>query len=252
MAGRQGLLAEAEIGQVDVVRAVAGVEQEVARLDVAVDQAARMGGVQRGGHLGDDAHRTRHWQRAGLVDERPDVASLDVAHRDEQDAGRLAGPEDRDDVRVVDRRRGPRLPDEPLPETLVAGQVGGQDLERDRTVQPRVLSTVDDRHPAPADLLVEAIARDLRANGEFVGCPRGFVVAQHASSACPPASVRWRFSRDSVRRTVRWGAVAAARTSPGITGLIHACGAAVSPQARRPEALHGSVYVGLNGSTLIR
>ena len=39
--------------------------------------------------------------------QRPDVTAAHEPHRDEQHAPRLAGLEDRDDVRIVHGRRGP-------------------------------------------------------------------------------------------------------------------------------------------------
>ena len=42
-------------------------------------------------------------ERPLAAQQLPQVGSLDVAHRDEQGAVRLAGLEDRDDVRVVER-----------------------------------------------------------------------------------------------------------------------------------------------------
>ncbi len=56
-------------------------------------------------------------------------------------------------MRLVYAGRGPRFPDESLTEGLILGQSGGQDLEGDIAVQPRVVGTVDDGHAAAADLL---------------------------------------------------------------------------------------------------
>src|ERR1035441_5939631 len=209
-------------------------------------------------------------------DRGPPVAALDGAHRDEQDAARLAGLEDRDDVRMVDRRRGPGFPDEAPPEALVTGELGGQDLQRDAPatgatgvdarprgpgspdeappealvtgelggqdlqrdapVQPRVVSAVDDRHSAPADLLVEAVTRDSRANGEFIGDPRG-LVAHRASSARPPRSGAAGAPRDSIRRTVLLGKPSQpGESAQAHRGDPHARGTTVSFRARRPEA----------------
>ena len=66
------------------------------------------------------------------------VAARHVAHRDVQHAVGLARAVDRDDVRIVDRGRGPRLPDEPLPELVVSASAGVDDLQRDRPPQPLV------------------------------------------------------------------------------------------------------------------
>ena len=56
----------------------------------------------------------RRLQRALRAQERLEVGALDVAHGDEQAAVGLAGLVDRDDVRMVDRRRELGLAQEPL------------------------------------------------------------------------------------------------------------------------------------------
>ena len=106
-------------------------------------------------------------QRAGPVQQAVHVLAADEAHRDEQHAVGLAGLEDRDDVGVVHRGRGPGFPDEPLPERLVPGQSGRQDLERDPAVQPDVVGPVDHGHAAPADLLHHLVAADLRGRARI-------------------------------------------------------------------------------------
>src|SRR5258706_40107 len=42
----------------------------------------------------------------------------------------------------------------------VPGNLCGQELERDKTVQPRVFRLVDDAHPPAAQLLHDAVMRD--------------------------------------------------------------------------------------------
>ena len=122
--GRLRGLADAEVRQVRVIfRAVLGqaAEQHVGRLHVPVHQPAGVRRVQRGGHLGHDPGGAGRRQRAGPVQQAVHVLAADVAHRDEQHAAGLAGVEDRDDVRVVHRGRGPGFPDEPPPESRRPG-----------------------------------------------------------------------------------------------------------------------------------
>src|SRR5580693_8935744 len=69
-------------------------------------------------------------------------------------------------MRVVNGGRRPRLPDEALPEGLVACQRRSQDLERDQAAQALVPRAEHDGHPAPADLLLQPVARDPRARSE--------------------------------------------------------------------------------------
>ena len=58
--------------------------------------------VERTRHLLDVEERLPERERPFLLDQRPEVATLDVAHRDVQMALGLAGVVDRDDVRVVE------------------------------------------------------------------------------------------------------------------------------------------------------
>ncbi len=82
------MLAESEVGQVDMLGVtVAGpAQQHVPRLDVAMDQAVRVRGVQGRGDLASDFERAGRAQPAVAVEQRPDVAMADVAHRNEQHA----------------------------------------------------------------------------------------------------------------------------------------------------------------------
>src|SRR4029077_14074648 len=77
------------------------------------------------------------------------VAALDVAHRDVQGALLLARVVDRDDVRVVDRRREARLAHEALAERLILGELWRDELERDRAVEVELHGPIDHAHAAP-------------------------------------------------------------------------------------------------------
>ncbi len=171
--------------------AVGGVQQHVGRLDVPVHQAVQVGRVQRRRHLGDDADRPVRGQRAQLVDQPADVAALDVAHGDEQHAVAVAGREDRDDVRVVHRGRGPRFADEPLPERLVPAQHGRQQLQGDVAAQLDVAGAVDQRHAAPADLLLQPVTGHLGADRVRLG----IWVVPPGHSASPSVLRPWISSR---------------------------------------------------------
>ena len=163
-------------------------EQHVGRLDVAVHQPAGMRRVQRGRHLLDNAGGAARRQRALSVEQAAHILPADETHRDKQDPLSLAGLEDRDDVRMVNRCGGPRFPDEPLPEDLVQGEIRGQDLQGHPAVKPDVTGAVDDSHSAAADLLDYPVASYLRARNEITE-RRTKLLAHHASSVRPaPAS----------------------------------------------------------------
>jgi hypothetical protein len=133
----------------------------------------QMGRVQRGRDLGDDARSTRAaLQRAELaVEQRAHVAPADIAHRDEQDSAGFAGLEYRDDVRVVNGRRSPRLTDEPL-------------AERDRRGQSRVPGS---------SVRPMAVEPDVDGRGRRPPC--------RPSRSAPPAGSRLSASRTRCRRS---------------------------------------------------
>ena len=130
---------------------VARGEQHVRRLDVAVHEARGVGGVERRRDLRDDRRRAHGLQAPAAQQERVQVAARDVAHDEVQRPGLLAGGVHRHDVRVVDRRRHARLAAEALAKLGVAGEVGGDDLQRDRALEVELQRAVDDAHAAAAD-----------------------------------------------------------------------------------------------------
>ena len=130
------------------VRRVTGIEKDVARSDIAMDQAVRVRRIQRRRYLGNDVPGVAEWQRAEPVKQRPRVPAADIAHGDIQGPARLVSVVDGNDVRMVHRGGRSCLADDTGPEGGVAGQVRRQHLERHSTVQPSVLGQVDSRHAA--------------------------------------------------------------------------------------------------------
>jgi hypothetical protein len=88
-----------------------------------VNETAPVRGVERVAELSDRLCSLGRGKRAGSQP-FPEVAALDVPHRDEQTLLCLTGFGDRDDVRVVEAGRELRLLEKPLPEALVLGEPG--------------------------------------------------------------------------------------------------------------------------------
>ncbi len=151
---------EPEVGQVDVT---VGRDEDVRRLDVAVDESTRVRCVQGGCDLPGDRDGLFLRQRP-RCEQLLELGALDVAHGDVQLAGDLAGVVDGDDVRVVDRGGQPRLAQEPLAEALVLGELGGEDLQRDQPLEREIVGAVDDSHPAAADQRLDSVAGKLAAD----------------------------------------------------------------------------------------
>ena len=108
LGGRDGL-GQPEVGQERVLGAVLARDEDVAGLDVAVHEAVPVRLVERAGDLRDDADRPLGLERRSASRIAPQVGALDVAHRHVEQPVLLAGVEDLDGVRVVDRGRQPAL-----------------------------------------------------------------------------------------------------------------------------------------------
>ena len=165
------MLAEPEVRQVHVIQVTAAglPQQNVGGLDVAVHQSVGVRGVQRRGDLARDYRGPFRAQAAFRLDQRSDVTMSDVSHGNEQDPSRLASLEHRDDVRVVDARRGARLAHEPLSERLVLAEVRGEDLQGDQAAEAEVEGTVDDGHAATADPFLDLVPGELLPWSEIAG-----------------------------------------------------------------------------------
>ena len=147
------------------------------RLDVAVDDAGGVGGVERFGDLAQQGHGPGRLQRSLAVDQVPQVSALDQAHRHDQLAVDLARVEDRHHRGVVEAGGETGLAQETLAEALAVDQLAGDHLQGHRAFEPEVGGPVDDPHAAAGDQGVDAVAGDDGANREF----------SHAAVIPPPA-----------------------------------------------------------------
>ena len=173
---RDLVLHEPEVSQICVVDRLAvgsrPLGQDVGGLDVAVDEAALVRDAQPARDLRDDVGRPSQRQRALLPDQRLQVGAGDVSHRDVEEAVLLARVVDRDDVRVVDRRRETRLAHEPLAKGVVLRELGAQHLERDLVPEAHVVGPEDDAHAAAPEHSLDAIRGEVRAHAGHVADAR--------------------------------------------------------------------------------
>ena len=144
---------DAEVGE----HASLALEQDVLRLDVAMDDALPLGVSQRVGHRPGDPQRVRQ-RELGLARQAvPERLALHVGHGEPEPAGRFTGVVDRQDVRVVEPGGEPDLPDEPLGAQRVR-QLGMEDLQGDGAVVPEIAGEIDRGHAATAELALEQVA----------------------------------------------------------------------------------------------
>ena len=160
-AGGQFAVARQKLGQPEVadVRLAALVEQDVGRLQVAVQDAPLVRVVHRLGHGRDHPHGG-----PGIGGEvrQPlgEARAGDQLHREV--APLLVPPdlEDRHDVRVVEPRHGLGLVLEP-PEIVLGGQQAGlEHLQGDGSVEADLARLVDDPHAAPAEHAAQLVVAE--------------------------------------------------------------------------------------------
>ena len=149
------------------------VDEDVVRLDVAVDEAVPV----REGERGQDLARVADRDLTGGVPEADEQllerSPVQVLHRDVVGALGLAAVVDRDDVRVRERGGVLRFAAEALDELLVGGVAVVEDLDRDAAPELLVLGQVDVGHAPGA----RACGRcgSARRRGCRSGCRYGHV-----------------------------------------------------------------------------
>ena len=143
------------------LRAPVPVEQDVLRLDVAVDEPLVVREREPARDLQPQLDRLTRAQRPSLRHQLLQVHPVHVFEDDELAPILLAPVDHRDDVRVSQLRDGARLAAEALDVVVVPRELLVQDLQRDRPFEQAVVRAVDARHAARADELLELItARD--------------------------------------------------------------------------------------------
>lgn len=127
-------------------------EEDVVGLDVAVDDAGAVGGVERPADVAGEQGDLSGSPRAESVDHVGEAHPGEVLHDEEGRAVvQLSRVEDRDDAGVVDLRDDPRLPLESQPRAGVAEPVGADQLEDDVAPEPLVAGEEDGPHsPSPS------------------------------------------------------------------------------------------------------
>ena len=149
--------------EVHEIREVVGRQQHVLRLDVAVDQAICVRGVQSRRHLRDDRRRPPRLQRAVRPQLVLQAGAVDQAHVDVQRPVDVAEVVHGDDVRFLQPCRHPGLPPETLLIALVCGHLRTQHLHRHHPFLDGVIRAIDLAHTADTDQGAQLIRPELRA-----------------------------------------------------------------------------------------
>ncbi len=151
-----GHLGDAEVG--DHCPAFV-VDQNVARLDVAVDHAAAVRIAERAGDLAQDGLHHRDGQRSQLTDDRVEGATLDVLHHEVEQMLAVTNRVDRNDVGMAERRGGLGLTPETL-DPVAEAQHRRHDLDGDLAVERDVMREIHRRHPAATKLAGDVVVAE--------------------------------------------------------------------------------------------
>ena len=152
-------LSDAEVEDLGV-QPVALTQEDVGRLEVAVDDAARVSRTQAAGDLAPERGDVL-WRQRPPVEAVAERLAPVARHRHEgPPVVGLADLVDGADVRMVDAGRGPRFGEEPLAGLRVGATVVGQHLEGHLAVEPLVLRPVHDAHAALSQRAEHAVTAD--------------------------------------------------------------------------------------------
>jgi hypothetical protein len=115
------------------------------------------------GDLRADVDDHPHRQRA-LADHRAQITALDVLHHDVGPVFAGADFVDRHDVRMVQRRRRPRLVREPRERVAIRREARGKHLDRHAAAELGIAGDVDLTHPSRADGTDDFVATERLPN----------------------------------------------------------------------------------------
>ncbi len=140
-----GHLGEAEVEHLGVVaQAAVGGEEDVLRLEIAVDDPLEVRLLEGAAALDEDGHRALGRERALLADHLVQVLALQVLHDDvERSVVELAEEEHLDGVGVLQVAHRAGLAAEAGDQVLAVGELGVEDLDRHHPVHRRLGRLVD-------------------------------------------------------------------------------------------------------------
>jgi hypothetical protein len=132
-------------------------EEDVARLDVAVNQSMAVCVVEGFSYVPCDANGLVHGKLLLSVQSVPQAFTFDVWHDVVEQAVCLAGVVERYDMRMSETGNCFDLTEEAV-RTDSGSQLGVQDLDCDLAVVPQVLGQEDRSHPTATDLRLDSVA----------------------------------------------------------------------------------------------
>jgi hypothetical protein len=141
-------------------------DEDIRRLNVTVNNAFRVRGVECVGNLDGQRQECLILQRTA-GDHVLQCHPIQKFHRDEGLAILFINLVDGADIRVVESRCRLRFTLETGQSLGVLGYLVRQELQRYKAVQLHILGLIDHTHPAAAQLLHDAVVRDGLADQEW-------------------------------------------------------------------------------------
>ena len=179
-------LDQAKVGQDNAV-ILGGIHHDVAWLDIAVNKAALMCIVECAGELVDNVHNALVREGATCLDEPCQRAPFYVFHGNVVYVVLAAHVIDGDDVRMLQGGRRTRFTQKACHHVRIHCLLGGEDLDRHRVFQHRVIALVDGGHAAGTDLCDDVVLPQGLANqGHTFGplCEHDATPEKHCVIAC--------------------------------------------------------------------
>jgi hypothetical protein len=169
--GEGGNFGEAEVENFGI--ATFG-DENVGGLDVAVDDALGMSGIESVGDLDRVSEELIELDRAA-DDDVLEGGAIEKLHGDESFAGVFADVVNGADIRVVERGGGAGFALEALQRLGVVGDVFGEEFESYEAAKAGVFGFVHHAHAAADEFFDDAIVRNrLAGQGGWIGHVRGF------------------------------------------------------------------------------
>ena len=175
-------------------RRVCGLEHDVARLDVAVEDPLFVGIVQRPGDATYDVHALGEGHDLVLVSQAPEPGmqglARDKVHHDVQLSQVLPKGVHFDDAGVVESGDGPSFLEEPRAKVFIIREMRVHHLDRHIAIQGDITSPVDSTHSPLAQELIHpiTIVQRLAEKSFHVGHPfqRANIPEQHSAASRSP------------------------------------------------------------------
>ena len=138
-------------------------DENVGWLDIAVDDAFAVGGVERVGNFDGEVEQNFCFQRGGQRS-GASASAVQKFHHDIRATVFLADIVNGANVGVIECGSGLRFTAKAFQRLRVARQFFGQEFQTDRAMQPRVLGLINHTHPAAAQLLDDSVMGNCSPN----------------------------------------------------------------------------------------